>query len=261
METNGIVNGHKIKPSITAIIQARMQSKRLPGKSMLELGGKPLLYHVIERTQMIEGVDTVVAAVPLEEENTPLTDLAQTMDAKIFTGSMKNVLERFYFAIQRYGGDYIIRVTADNPFVDIDYASMVLDIAIESCSDLCALSNLPIGTAVEVIKREALEKSFQYADKPYHREHVTSYIKEHPEQFKIERPSANIDNTIENLRLTVDTPEDYKLAKLLYDNLYNEEPFPLSDIIDFVNENPALVYINNGIKQRPDTHSEIISVK
>ena len=261
MQTNGIVNGNKIIPRVTAIIQARMQSKRLPGKAMLDLGGKPLLYHVIERAQLIEGVDTVVVAVPWEEGNFPLIDLAKSMNAEVFTGSMENVLERFYFACMEFQGDYYLRITGDNPFIDIDYASMVLDISIESSSDLCALSNLPLGTAVEVIKKRAIEKSFHFAEKAYHREHVTTYIKEHPELFKIERPSANIFNVIENLRLTVDTPDDYKLASLLYDNLYFDKPFSLSDVINYLKENPDLVNINNGIKQRPATHAESAPVK
>ncbi|MDY6933537.1 MAG: glycosyltransferase family protein [Spirochaetota bacterium] len=261
MKINGIVNGHKIKPHVSAIIQARMQSKRLPGKVMLDLNGKPLLSHIIERSTLIEGVDTVVVATPTEEENLPIIDLAHSMGVRVFTGSMDNVLERYYMANQEYNGDYIIRVTGDNPFIDIEYATMALDIAIESGSDLCAIPNLPLGVAVEVIKREALEKSYQLSTKPYHREHVTTFIKEHTELFKIERPLVDINYPSSNLRLTVDTIEDYQFAQLLYANLYRGKPFPLLDIIDYVHKNPKLAFINNGIKQRSSTHFEALSVK
>ena len=256
--TNGIVNGKKIKPKVTAIIQARMQSKRLPGKAMLELAGRPLLSHVIERTKLIEGVDTVVVATSMGNENYPIIELAESMDVNIFVGSMDNVLERYYLAANEFGGEIIIRVTGDNPFTDVDYASMILDISIESGSDLCALANLPLGTAVEVIKRSALEESYTLSEKSYHLEHVTPFIKEHPELFSIERPEVDIDNPFEKLRLTVDTDDDYRFAAILYENLYNEHHFTLSDVIEFLKENPELVLINNEIKQRPAVHSERI---
>jgi len=126
MVVNGVVNGKKLKPRVTAVIQARMQSKRLPGKALLELGGKPLLAHVIDRTQRIEGVDAVVVATSIGEENAPLIELARSMSAGVFVGSIDNVLERYYLSAVEFGGDYIVRVTGDNPFTDPEYASMAV---------------------------------------------------------------------------------------------------------------------------------------
>ncbi len=256
MKTNGKVNGNKIKPSVTAIIQARMQSKRLPEKMMLDLAGKPLLAHVIERTKLIEHVDKVVVATCNGENNSRLIDLAESMNVETFVGSMENVLERFYLAANKFNSDFIIRVTGDNPFIDVEYASMIIDIALESRSDYCALSNLPLGTAVEVMKKETLEEAYKMSTEPYHQEHVTPYIKEHPELFSIERPEVNIKSSIDNIRLTVDTPEDYELATILCNNLYKGEPFSLSDIFSYIEENPEILSINNGVKQRIATHSE-----
>ena len=107
-----------------------------------------------------------------------------------------------------------------------------------------------------MIKREALESAYLISDKPHHREHVTTYIKEHPELFTIERPFVNIDNPFDNLRLTVDTQEDYEFARILYTNLFNQKPFPLLDVINFLTENPHLLHINTQILQRPATHYE-----
>ncbi len=256
MVVNGVVNGNKIKPHVTAVIQARMQSKRLPGKAMLELAGKPLLAHVIERTQMMDGVDTVVVATCIGEENVPIIELAQSMNTEVFVGSVDNVLERYYLAANEFGGDFIVRVTGDNPFTDPDYASMAVEISLESGADLCSLNNLPLGTAVEVIKREALEVSYRSSDKSYHREHVTPYIKEHTEMFRIERPAVYLKNHFPNLRLTVDTPEDYKLAKILYDTLYNGKCFTIHEVLRYLEHNPELVYLNVGVKQRPMQHAE-----
>ncbi len=256
MKVNGSVNGKRFKPRMTAIIQARMQSKRLPGKVMLDLGGKPLLAHVIERTKLIDNVDRVVVAACHEDGNRQILDLAESLGVESFIGSNENVLERFYLAASEFGGDLIVRVTADNPFIDVEYASMITDIAIESGVDYCALSNLPLGAALEVMTFETLKSAYRMSDKPYHKEHVTPYIKEHPELFTIDRPDVNIRSRFSKIRLTVDTKEDYEFAKILCDNLYKGRPFPLSDIFEFVENNPGILSINSGVKQRFATHSE-----
>lgn len=249
MTLNGKVNGRKIKPMVTAIIQARMLSKRLPGKALMLLAGKPILYHVIERTKAIEHVDRVVLATGMGEENVPLIELASAMEIETYAGSPENVLERYYMASEKFGGEYIVRVTGDNPFTDVEYASMIVDIALEAKPDLCALNNLPLGTAVEVIKKEALDQAYEMSNESYHFEHVTPFIKEHPELFSIERPPAKIKKVAGKIRLTVDTPEDYELAGILYNNLYNGVPFPLSEILDYVKEHPEIIKINSRIKQ------------
>ncbi|MCP4130658.1 MAG: hypothetical protein GY754_06715, partial [bacterium] len=111
-------NGFKrMKPVVAAIIQARMGSTRLPGKSLLDLAGYPMLYHVIERTMAIEGVDNVVVATSIEPENKQLVELSDKMGVHSFVGSPENVLERYFFASIEFDCDYIIRVTGDNPFI------------------------------------------------------------------------------------------------------------------------------------------------
>jgi spore coat polysaccharide biosynthesis protein SpsF len=255
MTLNGKVNGYKIKPMVTAIIQARMLSKRLPGKAIMLLAGKPILYHVIERAKAIEHVDKVVLATGTGEENIPLIELALSLGIETFAGSPENVLERYYMAAEQFGGEYIVRITADNPFTDVEYASMIVDFALEAKPDLCALTNLPLGTAVEVIKKEALDQAYKMSSEPYHFEHVTPFIKEHPELFSVERPPAKIKKTASKIRLTVDTPEDYELAGILYKSLYEGAPFPLTDILNYVKEHPEIIKINSRIKQNLAAHA------
>ncbi len=256
MAAKGRKNGRTKKPEVTAIIQARMQSKRLPGKSMMPLAGRPLLAHVIERARRMENVSRVVVATCEGADNHRIIDFARTMGVDTYVGSEDNVLERYHFAAEKYGGDLIVRVTGDNPFTDVEYGSMIIEIALESGSDLCAPVNLPLGTAVEVVRREILEEVYRKSDAPYHREHVTSYIKEHPEFYSLERPHVNIRSKYKDIRLTVDTAEDYKLAGIIYDNVYKGEPFPLQDILDFVEKNPDVLLINSNVEQRTLYHSE-----
>lgn len=244
-----------MKSTVTAIIQARMGSTRLPGKAMMDLAGKPLLYHVFQRIQATAGVDCIVLATCHGVENEGIMRLAKSMGIQVFIGSEDNVLERFYLASQQYGGDYIMRVTGDNPFTDPGYAEQTIRTTIETKADLCYFPNLPIGTGVGMITKIALAAAFERSNQPHQREHVTPYIKEHPEQFKIHVRDIEIDNPFPALRLTVDTPEDFEVAKRIYTGCYNGVPFPLSDVIHYMTMNPEIAAINSNIKQRPMTHS------
>ena len=242
--------------SVTAIIQARMQSKRLPGKSLLPLAGKPLIAHVIERVKAAGGITRVVLATCPGDENIPLIECAESLGAHVFVGSESNVLERYFLAAEQYGGEYIVRVTGDNPFTDAEYASSALEIALESNADLASIANLPLGAGVEIIKHSALAEAFAKASTAYHREHVTPYIKEHPEYFTIERYPVQIELPYDNLRLTVDTREDYQLACRVYDALYKGQPFGIRQTLNFLAEHPEVASINSLVEQRPMTHSE-----
>ena len=243
-----------MKPTVTAIIQARMNSTRLPGKALMDLAGKPLLYHVFERSLAIRGLSRVVLATCGGVENEDIIRLAESMGIPVFIGSEDNVLERFFLAAEKFGGDYIMRITGDNPFTDPDFADTLIDLALSTGADLCYFENMPLGTGVGMSSRSALDAAYRRSDTPYQREHVTPYIKEHPEQFRIEIRNISLRNPFPKLRLTVDTPEDYKLVKILYDRLYQGKPFPLRDTIAYLEQNPDLVGINSGIEQRPMTH-------
>ncbi|MEJ5361186.1 MAG: glycosyltransferase family protein [Spirochaetota bacterium] len=242
--------------SITAIIQARMQSTRLKGKSVLPLAGKPLLYHVIQRAKAIQQVTQVVVAIPNDDDNNLLSDIAQHCNVNVFRGPLHNVLERYFLAYKQYGGNYIVRITADNPFTDSHFASVAIEEALRTKADLCAIKNLPLGTGVEVIASTALEEAYTNSTKPYHFEHVTPYIKENPDTFNIHYFDVAYANPFPSLRLTVDTQEDYMLASSIYDALYKGSVFSLIDVIAFLEKNPHLVKINASIQQKPMTSHE-----
>jgi spore coat polysaccharide biosynthesis protein SpsF len=244
-----------MKPIVTAIIQARINSTRLPGKAMMELAGRPLIYHVFERIQKTEGVDRVVLATCSGNET--LIRLAESMGINVFVGSENNVLERYFLASEQYGGDYIMRVTGDNPFTDSGYAAETIRMIIEADADIGYVSNLPLGTGVGMVKKSALAIAYERSDQPHQLEHVTPYIKEHPETFKIEIRKIDFHNPFPNLRLTVDAPEDFELAARIYRHLYHGSPFPLGEVIKFLELNPGLAAINRNIQQRPMTHSSI----
>ncbi len=247
-----------MKGTVTAIIQARMGSTRLPGKAMMDLMGHPLLYHVFERIQVTAGVDRIVLATCPGEKNMGIIDLAKSMGIDVFIGSEENVLERFYCAAQQFGGDFIMRVTGDNPFTDPDYAERTIRAIKDTGADLCYFPNLPLGTGVGMVSKSALDRAYRRSDQPHQFEHVTPYIKEHPDEFKQHICDIELHNPFPRLRLTVDTEEDFEVAQRIYRGCYQGKPFPLSDVISYIEKNPAIASINSAITQRPMTHSSTI---
>lgn len=244
-----------MKHTVTAIIQARMNSTRLPGKAMLDLAGRPLLYHVFERIKATAGVDRVVLATCEEEESGRIIRLAESMGIDVFIGSRDNVLERFWLASEKFGGDLIMRATGDNPFTDPGYAALAIETMIATGADLCYFPDLPLGTGVGMVKKSALNEAYRKSDRPHQLEHVTPYIHEHPMQFNLLIRDIGFTIPFPKPRLTVDTREDYEFAKVIYDNCYSGAPFSLDDVVQFLKKNPGLLSINRGIEQRPMTHS------
>jgi len=237
------------------MVQARMGSTRLAGKSMKLLAGKPLVYHVLERTRAIRGVAETVLVTGRGKENFPLIELAEKSGCSTYAGSEEDVLDRFFRAAEKFPCSHIVRVTGDNPFTDIGYAGRTVDTALESHGDITALTGLPLGTAVEIIRFEALARAHQRATKPHEREHVSPYIKERPHEFKIVHIPSGFQNPFPDLRLTVDTDEDFILAEKIYSALYHGSQFDVKEVISFVAENRELTEINRHIEQRSMHHS------
>lgn len=237
------------------IIQARISSTRLPSKALLELCGRPMIFHVIEHAKLIDNAESVILATGKGKENIPLLKIAAQCGIDSFAGPEDDVLERYFSASERIDCDYVIRVTGDNPLTDHISASNALKYAYEHDADHCTTNGIPVGTGVEIIRKTALYEAFTDGKEPHHREHVTPYIKEHPELFKIVKYQSPLVNPFPDLRLTVDTAEDFKLMELIYNALYEGVPVELSDVINFIKKNPDLRFINSGVEQRPMTHS------
>lgn len=238
----------------SAIIQARISSTRLPSKAMLDLCGKPMIYHVIEHAKLISGLNSVILATGSGMENYPLLKIASECGIDSFSGSEDDVLERYYLASEKTDCDYVIRITGDNPLTDHKSASYALEFACNNNADHCTTSGIPVGTGVEIIRKSALDKAYSEGKEPHHREHVTPYIKEHPELFSIIKYNSTLANPLPDLRLTVDTAEDFKLIELIFNKLYHEKPIELIDVITYITQNPELFLINSNVEQRPMTH-------
>ena len=199
------------------IIQARLDSSRLRRKCALPLGGRPLIFRVMEAFSAFP-VDAKILACP-EDSGREFAPLADEAGFTLVCGPGDDVLARYCLAIRRSGADRIIRATGDNPFVFADAALALHREASALGADYSGYSGLPHGAGVESVVSEALLRAEREAQSPAEREHVCPYLYGHPEFFRLHRPLAPLKWQGPDLRVTVDTREDYEHALVLYESL------------------------------------------
>jgi len=196
------------------VLQARMDSSRLPGKSLMPLGGKPLIFRVMEALNRVPAPLRVLACP--EDSADAFAPLAVETGFTLFTGPKDDVLGRYCLALRHFDIRYVIRATGDNPFVFTDAAAAINAEALALGADYAGYSGLPSGAGVESVSANALFRAETDAASPYEREHVCPYLYAHPELFLLHRPLAPLRWQGPDLRLTVDTAEDYERAQALF---------------------------------------------
>jgi spore coat polysaccharide biosynthesis protein SpsF (cytidylyltransferase family) len=199
------------------IIQARMTSKRFPGKTLRLLAGKPVLERVIERARLVPFVDTVIVAFPAADESIPIYQLCNSLGVACASGSETDVLGRIYDAATMYGIDTIIRITGDCPFFDPVVAGEVLALLkaenLDYCSNVFPKRTYPKGFDVEVFSYDCLEAAHIKAKASNYREHVTIWMQK---TRGIRRANVQQKVNRSGLNLCVDYPDDIdRLEKLL----------------------------------------------
>ena len=229
-----------------AMIQARCGSSRLPGKILMDLCGKPVLQRVIERVQQSKHIDETIVVTSVGKENLPVLALCANLGVRVFAGAENDVLDRYYQMAKLVKPDYVVRITADCPCFDW----MLLDKAIEYMlpeTDYLwdAHETLPDGLDLEIIKYTALKQTWQEAKLMSEREHVTQYVRKHPEIFSIQDFSCPVEG-VGYMRWTLDEVEDYTLIQKIYQHFLDidEENFLMEDILTYMRKNPQLSEIN-----------------
>jgi len=196
------------------VLQARLDSSRLPEKSLLPLGGRPLILRVMEA---LNRVPAGVRALACPEDSAKaFAPLAEEAGFALLAGPKDDVLKRYCLAIERFGIERVIRATGDNPFVFADAAAAINAQAIALGADYAGYSGLPLGGGAESASADALLCAEKKSEAAWEREHVCPYLYGHPEAFFLHRPLAPRRWQGSAIRLTVDTREDYERALLLY---------------------------------------------
>lgn len=226
------------------IIQARCGSTRLPSKVLKEIEGKPAIEQMLNRVSKSKKVDEIMVATTINPEDLPIVKLVSTLGYRIFVGSSDDVLDRYYQAAKLIRPEYVIRLTADCPLFDWRILDEAIDELDESSDDLCSYTeSFPDGEDLEIIRFSALEEMWQNAHLASEREHVTLYVKNHPEIYKLQNYECKLGN-LKNERWTLDEPEDLELIRAIYKFFAPRTDFSMKEIYDFLQDHPEIRNLN-----------------
>ena len=228
------------------IVQARMTSKRLPGKVLLPLGGISILEHVLTRCQGIVNADMVCCAVPEATESDPIIREAERLEVEIFKGSETDVLDRYYQAARAYEAEFILRVTSDCPMLDPKVCADVLALVREGSADF-ACNNMPPtwphGLDCEAVTFEWLQRAAKKARLPLEREHVMPWIRCHPDISKANLTGPG--NGAEMHRWTIDNEQDYVFLTGIWEKLpKGAKAWDYRVPLEIANAHPELAGLN-----------------
>ena len=238
---------------VVAVIQARMGSERFPGKVMKHLSGKPVLWHIIQILRKVNLINEIVVATTTLSNDDVIEDLCLKENVRIVRGSVNDVLDRFRTASILTNADILVRITGDDPCMDFKIINNVINTHIKSKSDYT--SNMiertfPRGMDTEVFNVDAIAQAWKTTSNSDDREHVTLFIRNSPDKFKLQNVSALVSANRPDLRLCVDTEEDYNLVSQIYKNCYKNRPLLLEEIIGFLDKNNEIALINSSIEQK-----------
>lgn len=242
---------------IVATIEARMNSSRLPGKVLLPLAGKPMLQRIIERLQRSKYIDEIMVATTTNDIDDVLVKLAEKCGVSHFRGNEEDVLGRVFQAAQLSRADIIVRATGDNPLIDAGLIDQGMEMFFEKEVDYLGNSttkSFPTGLSLEIFSTSVLEEVEKIALSPADRSHVSSFIYQHPEKYKLYLWKAEGTYFFPELRITVDKQADYELIQTIYKRLLpKNEYFNVLDIIELVKKEPGLLLINKDVRQKSIT--------
>jgi spore coat polysaccharide biosynthesis protein SpsF len=196
--------------TIGAVIQARMASTRLPGKVLRPIAGRPLLDHVVGRLSLLRNEVLPIVATTVENKDDIIVERCGKLGVKCFRGSEQDVLGRYVACAQAYTLNHVVRLTADNPFTDIEELDRLVGLHLSEGNDYThSFGVMPLGVGAEIFARGALEQSDRDGRAPNHREHVNEYIQENPQLFRIGQLNVPAAKNHPEISLTVDTEDDY----------------------------------------------------
>jgi len=226
---------------ITAILQARMTSSRLPGKVLEPILGLPMLLRQIERIRKASRLDEIIVATSDQPSDDVIVQAVSSADVDCFRGSLDDVLDRIYQAAKASSPDHIVRLTGDCPLTDPEVIDDLVHQHLKENNDYT--SNIversyPDGIDVEIMKSSALDQAWKNATRLSDREHVTPYLYRNPKLFSIGVMRCKQD--LAELRWTVDNARDLSLIREIFARLYPENPdFSMWDVLELVEQQSA----------------------
>lgn len=238
---------------LAAIIQVRIASRRLPGKVLKEILGKPVLSYQLEQLKSVSEIEQVIVATTTSPQDDPIAEWCEKQSVACFRGSEDDVLERFYQTASHYNADPVIRLTGDCPLIDPDAVKTAIECFITEKYDYVYLGlTFAEGICCDIFSFQALETAYKNATLKPEREHVTPYLHNHPEMFKIKVLENKTDDS--KYRFVVDEPEDFDVVKAIIESLSRKNSGPLysKDIKEFLDRNPSILNKNAHVIRNED---------
>lgn len=235
------------KPTVVAIVQARMTSARLPGKVLSDLGGHPVLEWVTSRLLLAETLDKLLVATSNDPSDDPIERWCAQAQVECFRGSLEDVLARFAGAAEQSEADVVVRITADCPLIDADLVDLVVRKLLTDNLDYCGLAGeFPDGLDCEAISVPALQRAHAEASLPSEREHVTPYLKR--SRFRFRTGTVEPFKGLDHHRWTLDHPEDLTFLRAVVANSRSGmSGLKTADILTILDGDPWLIQINAGL--------------
>ena len=246
---------------LVSIIQARMNSTRLPGKVLMKVDGKPMIGYLTERLKKIKKIDEIVISTTNNKKDNSLISYCKKNNLSYFRGSEKNVLKRVYQTAKFYKADIILFITGDCPIIDIKIINKYLNYFIRHKKKFDYVGNAflrsyPDGMDMHIFHFKTLKKNYEISEKNLEKEHVTLGIKNHPKKFKIKNFKAPKNLFWPELGLTLDEREDFILIKklILYFKKRNNIYFSCKNIINLLKtKKNNWTKINSHVLRKGDT--------
>lgn len=239
---------------IVATIEARMTSSRLPGKVLMEFCGKPDLQHIIERLRRSQYVDEVVVATTVNKTDDPVIELCEQLKCKYYRGSEEDVLQRVLDTAKSVNADLIVEITGDCPVIDWRHVDYLVEMFGAGNYDYVAnviKRTFPRGFDTQVYPVAVLEGVNQLTNDPLDHEHVSLYIYNHPERYRLGNWEAPTLVHHPEFEITLDTKEDYQLIKKVYEELYPvNQDFSCEDVVQLLLERKDIADIVAEVKRK-----------
>lgn len=240
------------------LITARLKSSRLPLKLLLDLAGKSIVERVIERTQLVSDIDTIVLCTSDNPQDKPLVDIAIKNKIYYFTGNETDVVKRLSDAAEFFGLDYVINITGENPLFSTYHANLMVDRVKKDHPDFIYIKGLPIGCAVYGIKASALKLVCEI--KKEIDTEIWGALINQPDFFNVVNFEAA--TGFENIRVTIDYSEDYIFVKTIFSSIYQNNTVPdFDDMIALFKSRPEILEINKMHKQLALDPSKISEIQ
>ncbi len=241
------------------LITARLKSVRLLMKVIKPVKGKPMICHMLDRLKLAQRPQQIILCTSPVEQDDPLEEIAKQESVECFRGHPDDVLLRLTNAAEKFDVDTVISCTADNPFVDPEYIDRLADFHLERNHDFSKTEGMPFGTFAYALSYQAMKQACEIKAET-DTEVWGGYFTETGLFFWGTMGVNDPDIRWPELRLTVDTPEDFELITRIFDELYEPgKVFPLSAIVDLCRKKPELTAINASVRQKPGLQIKVKS--